>query len=209
MGRDATSRRTEQNLTRLLTALANLSMHQAHPGTRYAYSNCGYVCLAVIVEQVTSCSLVAFARDHLFTPLAMQRTCYWPGAAPTPPGAVALAQSLSPAPLSLGDGGVWTTLHDLLRWNEAMNNDELGISGLLHTPGHLDDGTPLDYAWGVRVFEQAGSRVQSHGGGWTGATAKLVRLPDHGMSIAAVALHDDIDRLVALVATMQGFLLTA
>ncbi len=191
----------------ILASLATLSTPEAQPGKRYAYANCGYVCLAVIVERVTSCALAAFAREHLFTPLGMFRTCYWAGPAPTPPGSVALARSLSPAPLSLGDGGVWTTLHDLLRWNDTLQNDVLGISDLLHTPGQLDDGTPLDYAWGVRVVEQDGWQIQSHGGGWSGATAKLVRFPDHGMSIAAVALHDEIDRLVALVTAVQTRLL--
>ena len=189
----------------VLAALATLSTYEAQPGKRYAYANCGYVCLAVIMERVTSCTLAAFAHKHLFTPLGMSQTCYWVG--PAPLGSVALARSLSPAPLSLGDGGVWTMLHDLLRWNDTLHNDKLGITDLLHTPGQLNDGTPLDYAWGVRVVEQVGTGVQSHGGGWTGATAKLVRLPDRGMNIAAVALHDEIDHLVALVATVQARLL--
>jgi CubicO group peptidase (beta-lactamase class C family) len=191
----------------VLAALATLSTHEAQPGTQYAYANCGYVCLALIVERVAACSLAMFAREQLFTPLAMQRTCYWAGPTPAPPGAVALARSLNPAPLSLGDGGVWTTLHDLLRWNTALHTDALGISAVLHTLGHLDDGTPLDYAWGVRVVEQAGNRIQSHGGGWPGVTAKVVRLPDRGASIVAVALHDEIDRLVALVGLVQARLL--
>ena len=60
----------------VLAALASVATHAAQPGKRYAYANCGYVCLAVIVERVTSCALTAFAHKHLFTPLGMSRTCY-------------------------------------------------------------------------------------------------------------------------------------
>ena len=51
---------------------------------------------------------------------------------------------------------------------------------LLHRTGSLDDGTPLDYAWGVRVAAESGRLIQSHGGSWEGAAAKLVRLPEVG-----------------------------
>jgi hypothetical protein len=44
----------------------------------------------------------------------MSGTRYWPGPAPAPPGAAPLAAA-DPAPLSLGDGGVWSTARDLLR----------------------------------------------------------------------------------------------
>lgn len=192
----------------MLAALSTLSDHQPQPGTRYAYSNCGYVCLATIVERASGYPLPAFADQRLFAPLRMAQTCYWSGPAVAPPGAVALARSLDPAPLSLGDGGVWTTVSDLLRWNDALTMNLLGMTELLHTPGQLDDGTPLDYAWGIRVFEAQGTRLQSHGGSWTGVTAKLVRLPDRGQSIVAVALHDEIKTMIALIAAVQRQLLT-
>ena len=84
-----------------------------------------------------------------------------------------------------------------------MFADALGITDTLHTPGTLDDGTPLDYAWGVRVFRLGGERVESHGGSWDGATAKLVRLPDRSASFAALALDDSVERMVALSSALQ------
>ena len=68
-----------------------------------------------------------------------------------------------------------------------MLRDTLGVADTIHTAGRLDDGTPLDYAWGVRVFRIGDQRVQSHGGSWDDCTAKLVRLPDLGESFAALA----------------------
>ncbi len=44
------------------------------------------------------------------------------------------AAAAHPAPLSLGDGGVWSTARDLLRRGQALDADELGISALMETP---------------------------------------------------------------------------
>jgi len=97
---------------------------------------------------------------------------------------------------------------DLLRWNEALLGDTLGVADTLHTTGALDDGTPLDYAWGVRVFRIGSNRVQSHGGSWEDATSKLVRLPDLGVSFGALADDGSVERMTALSASLQDELLS-
>ena len=173
------------------------------PGAAYAYSNVGYVCLARIIERLVGQSLGHLARTRLFQPLRMHDTILWSGPQAAPPHA-ALRQALQPpAPLSVGDGGLWTTVRDLMRWNDALLVDTLGIATVLHTPGALDDGTPLYYAWGVRVFRQDGERVESHGGSWEGATAKLVRLPDRNASFAVLALDDNVERMTELSSALQ------
>ncbi|MGP3920333.1 serine hydrolase domain-containing protein [Nonomuraea sp. 10N515B] len=183
--------RTSHGVIRALTRFPAL---QGRPGSEYVYSNAGYVCLAAAVERAADQPLHGFAHHHLFAPLAMNDTCYWPGPAPAPPGAAPLARR-HPAPLSLGDGGVWTTARDLLRWSQALNGDELGISALLQTPGRLEDGTPIDYAWGMGVRTHAGHRVYRHGGGWWGLRARLARLPGLGVSVVLIAIADDTERL--------------
>ncbi|MEU8144018.1 serine hydrolase domain-containing protein [Nonomuraea sp. NPDC048901] len=182
----------------IIQALAQFPDLDHRPGTEHRYSNAGYVCLAAVVERAADTPLPDFAERHLFVPLAMAGTRYWPGPDPTPPGAAPLAR-LHPAPLSLGDGGVWTTLSDLLRWGHALNADELGISELMQTPGRLDDGTPIDYAWGIGVRSHAGHRVYRHGGGWTGLRALHARVPDLDLSLALLALNDHTERRVPLL----------
>ncbi|MEQ4724495.1 serine hydrolase domain-containing protein [Nonomuraea sp. B19D2] len=151
-------------------ALARLDHLVSTPGTEYRYCNAGYVCLAVIIERAASRPLPDFAREHVFAPLGMASSRYWPGPARHPPGAVPLDPHY-PAPLSLGDGGVWSTATDLIRWNQALERDELGVSALLQTPGRLDDGTRLDYAWALGVREHAGRRIYRHGGRWARLSA--------------------------------------
>jgi CubicO group peptidase (beta-lactamase class C family) len=167
------------------------------PGTAFSYSNAGYVCLAVIVSRAAGRPLPDFARERVFQPLGMLNTRYWSGPAPHPPAA-APTGARHPAPLSLGDGGVWSTAEDLMRWNEALDRDELGVSALLQTPGHLDDGTPLDYAWALGVRTHAGRRVYRHGGSWGRLCAQLVRIDGRRTDFVVIALDSDAARTANL-----------
>lgn len=178
----------------VISALGGMHELEHPPGEAYAYSNVGYICLARILERLSGEAVGSFAQARLFGPLQMRSTRL----SPSPPRPLP-----SPAPLSVGDGGLWTSVRDLLRWNEAMLRDTLGLTATIHTAGTLDDGTPLDYAWGVRVFRIGGQRVQSHGGSWDDATAKLVRLPDLGASFAALAADGSVERMTALTSLIQ------
>ncbi|WP_433434974.1 serine hydrolase domain-containing protein [Nonomuraea sp. CA-141351] len=182
----------------VIQALAQFPALDRQPGAEHVYSNAGYVCLAAAVEQAAGQPLPDYAQRRLFAPLAMANTCYWPGPDPTPAGAAPLTHP-HPAPLSLGDGGVWTTAGDLLQWSQALNADELGISTLMQTPGCLDDGTPIDYAWGIGVRSHAGHRVYRHGGGWPGLRALLARIPDLDLSVVLIAIADHTERRVDLL----------
>jgi CubicO group peptidase (beta-lactamase class C family) len=184
-----------------LSALAQVRALAAVPGTAHAYSGAGYICLAAAVERAAGQPLPEFAAQRIFIPLGMSSTCYWPGPAPAPPGAAPLA-AVHPAPLSLGDGGVWSTARDLLRWGQALNADELGISQLMQTEGSLDDGTPVGYAWGLGVRSHGGYRVYRHGGGWPGLRALLARVPDLDQSLVIIALADDSERRTDLADSM-------
>jgi CubicO group peptidase (beta-lactamase class C family) len=193
----------------VIAALSKMDELEQQPGDAYAYSSVGYICLARIIERSSGNDLNTFAQEHLFEPAQMHATTLWSGPAPSPPHAVLSQPLRPPAPLSVGDGGLWTSVSDLVRWNEALLGDTLGVADSLHTTGVLDDGTPLDYAWGARVFRVGANRVQSHGGSWVGATAKLVRLPDLGVSFAALAHDGSVERMTALSSLLQDELLSS
>ncbi len=113
-------------------------------------------------------------------------------------GPPAARHSGLPAPPgTVGDGGWWTTVADLLRWLRAMNARALGdgVAQIMETPGRLDDGTPLSYAWGVTVSTRAGGRTFTHGGNWPGWSAKTVRQPGRGTAVAVLSCSGDVDRV--------------
>jgi CubicO group peptidase (beta-lactamase class C family) len=178
----------------VLAALRALPEPARPPGTAYGYSNAGYVCLAEAVRRAAGTELPALAEELLFRPLGLADTRLWDGPGAAPPD----AEPLSPAPLSLGDGGLWSTPADLLRWADALNDSRLGVSGLMQAPGRLDDGTVLDYAWGMGVRQRHGLTVYRHGGGWPGVRTVLARVPDRGLSVLVVALDDETERAASL-----------
>lgn len=198
---------SEWTSPRVLAALTETPQLEHEPGTAYAYSNEGYICLAVIIERIAGSSLETFARKRIFGPLGMTSTVFWAGPSPAPPTAAVTPGPEHPAALSVGDGGLWTTVRDLLAWNAAVLEDAFGIASRTHTPGRLDDGTPLDYAWGVRVYEASGQQVQSHGGGYGTATAKLVRLPESSASFAVLAADSSVERMLLLAEALQASLI--
>lgn len=181
----------------ILRALARHEAPAGLPGSAYHYSNAGYVCLAASLERAAGQQLPELTRRHLFEPLALTGTRLWAGPRPAPPGAAALTGP-HPAPLSLGDGGLWSTAADLLRWSRALNADQLGLAATLDRPGLLADGTPVDYAWGAGIRSRAGYRVYRHGGGWRGLRALLARVPDLHSSLVVLALADDTERRLPL-----------
>lgn len=182
----------------ILTAIDGLEFA---PGTNWSYSNVGYVVLAEVVRRTAGMSLADFARWRIFEPLGMPDTRFWTGPGPGPPGAAPLDPA-HPAPLSIGDGGLWSTAADLLRWADGLNTDRLGITDLVQTPGALDDGTPLDYAWGMGVRTRLGRRAYQHGGGWADVRTMLVRVPDEGLDLVVLALADRTERRTALISRL-------
>jgi CubicO group peptidase (beta-lactamase class C family) len=167
------------------------------PGVRFAYSNAGYVLLAEAIGRAAGEPLADLAQRLIFTPLGMTSSLFWAGPEPRPPGAAPL-DTAEPPPLSIGDGGLWSTAEDLLRWAAALDEDRLGITALVQTPGRLDDGTPLDYAWGMGVRDRAGVREYRHGGGYADLRAMLVRVPERGLDLVVLALGDRTERRVEL-----------
>ena len=108
--------------------LAAIDGAEFTPGTRYSYSNVGYVVLAEVVSRTAGMPLADFARWRIFEPLGMTDTRFWTGPGAGPPGAAPL-EPAHPAPLSIGDGGLWSTAVDLLRWANGLNTDRLGVTG--------------------------------------------------------------------------------
>jgi CubicO group peptidase (beta-lactamase class C family) len=186
--------------------LAAIRAPDVPPGTRYAYSSVGYVLLAEAVSRAAGEPLPEFARRHVLGPLAMDATLFWTGPGAAPPGAVAL-DPVHPAPLSLGDGGLWGTALDLLRWADGLNQDRLGVTDLIQAPGFLDDGTPLDYAWGMGVRAHTGHRVYRHGGGYADVRTMLVRVPERGLGLVILAPADRSERTAALTDALLDVLI--
>jgi CubicO group peptidase (beta-lactamase class C family) len=183
----------------VLRGLSQLPQPRDLPGRVFAYSNIGYVLLAEVLRALTRADPAVLARDALLTPLGLTDSSI----------GQAVPYSLRhPPPRTIGDGGLWTTASDLLHWLEALNRALLGdqLTDLLQTPGTLDDGTRLDYAWAMTARPASLGVTYTHGGNWAGWTAKTVRNPTAGTALALLTSLDDA-QLVSDVATAMHELL--
>jgi CubicO group peptidase (beta-lactamase class C family) len=165
------------------------------PGTRHQYSNTGYALLSLIVRSVSGLSLREFAARELFAPLGMMNTGFRDDhTTPVPRRATGYApvgnqafHARVPGFDMVGDGGLFTTVEDLARWNPAALDVPLhapGLSALLVSPGRLASGEPLTYAMGLNFDEYRGLPVLRHGGRYGGYRAEMTIIPSAEMSIA-------------------------
>ncbi|PZU45587.1 MAG: serine hydrolase [Sphingomonas sp.] len=163
------------------------------PGSHYSYSNSNYNLAAILVSRVSGESLADFTRKRIFEPLGMGTT-HWrdsyqrlvPGRATAyarEGGGYVIDQPIEDA---YGNGGLLTTVKDLLIWNDALQADKLGAGfrDEMEQVGVLTDGTHITYASGLMVSTHRGVREVAHSGSTGGYRAWLARYPAQGLSIA-------------------------
>ncbi len=165
------------------------------PGSQYRYSNSGYAVLAMIVEQVSGQRFAQFLNENIFQPLGMKHSvAYEQGVSEVTHRAYGYAnengqlvprdQSLTSA--VLGDGGIYASIEDLFKWDQALYTERLVRTETLQqafTPGQLNDGTSLDYGFGWRIDTYKGVKRQHHTGQSCGFATIIQRYPDKKFSI--------------------------
>ncbi len=192
-GVDITGRATAKQT---IDAIARQKALNFEPGSEHLYSNSGYFLLSQIVERVSKKSMRAFANENIFATLGMTTTHVRDDHTNPLPGG---ATSYSPTPAGFtnnlskweqtGDGAVYTTVEDLLRWDNNFYDPKVGGRQLLeelHRTGTLTNGSPLTYAAGLVVAPYRGLKTVSHSGAWMGFRAELIRFPDQKVSVATL-----------------------
>jgi hypothetical protein len=167
------------------------------PGDEFLYNNTAFTLHGVIVERVSGQSLKAFSQERLFGPLGMTRTQWRDDFTAIVPNR-ATGYRLMPdgtfranMPFTnvIGNGGLLTTVGDLLTWNDNLDRPRVGGQDLvnrLQTRGRLNDGSETEYAQGLYVTQYRGVREVSHGGTTAGYLTFLARFPDQDLSIAVL-----------------------
>src|SRR5215204_2377609 len=192
-GADVAGRTTAKQA---LDAIVRQKALNFEPGTEHLYSNSGYFLLSQIVERASGKSMRVFAEENIFRPLGMTVTHYRDDhSLPLPGAATAYAPSAAGWAVDMskweqtGDGAVYTTVEDLLRWDNNFYAPKVGGPRLLEElqrTGTLADGRALTYAAGLTVDRFRGLRTVSHGGSWAGFRAELLRFPDEKLSVSAL-----------------------
>lgn len=213
--------RTEQLQDRdVLEILKSQEQTYFPPGTQYRYSNSGYALLALVVEQISGQDFATYLKENIFAPLGMDATvAYEPGISTVPRRALGYRrtdagwedadQSMTSA--VLGDGGIYTSVVDYFRWDQALYTDQLVSRGALaeaFTPAKLADGTATNYGFGWRIDERNGVTVIHHNGETCGFNTAVRRVPERRLAVvvftnrAGESAHEIADRL--LIALLNG-----
>jgi len=171
------------------------------PGSRWVYSNYGFVLLGAVVEKVSGQSYYDYVRDHVYKPAGMTSTASEPEEQAVAnrsigymrrPGSTAWQPNTDTLPYrGMAAGGGYTTVEDLLRFATALTNHKLldaRHTDLLIT-GKVDAGGAR-YAYGFMDRVAAGVRSVGHGGGAPGMNGDLLIYPDSGYVVAALANMD-------------------
>ena len=209
---------TERQFLELLTRQRNLNFA---PGEEFLYSNTGYALLAIVVQRVSGKSLRDYASEHIFKPLGMTRTEFRDdhhrlipqravGYQPVD-GGYRISQ---PEFDVVGDGGLYSTVEDLAKWDENFRTGRVGgKSGiaLLQEPGRLNNGQTIPYALGLTVNQTRGLKTYAHRGAYGGYRSAMVRYPEKGLSVitlcntaaAASSLADEVSVLMLGVQPKQ------
>ena len=164
-------------------------------GSEYLYSNTGYVLAAVIVSRVSGMPFAKFTAERLFKPVGMSHTRWRDDYRTIVPGRataydVERGEWVQDMPFTMihGNGGLLSTIDDLLKWNDALTNGFPGrpeLTAILETQGRLTTGRTIAYALGLSIAPYSpGIREVSHGGSTAGYRTFLARYPEAKTSIA-------------------------
>jgi CubicO group peptidase (beta-lactamase class C family) len=192
------------------------------PGTAFRYGDSGYAVLAVVVETVSGRPFATFLRERVFAPLGMTSTITWTSDASTirqrALGYAATTGGFRPADQSvtstvLGDGGIYSSVHDLVAWDRALDNRELvgaRLQRLAWTPASLDDGTKTHYGFGWYIQRDGdGTRVY-HRGETSGFSNFIVKFPERKTTLIVLtnrqggAASDLATKIMALASLHAG-----
>jgi CubicO group peptidase (beta-lactamase class C family) len=170
-----------------------------NPGTRYSYSNSGYALLSLIVERASGKTFATFLRERIFIPLGMSHTvAYEEGISTVPNRAYGYTmrdgkwtrkdQSVTSA--VLGDGGIYSSIDDLARWDAAWYDSRLlrDESRTLAVSAHTDtDKEDVKYGFGWRITGQS----LWHSGETSGFRNVIVRYPGRRLTVVILTNRDD------------------
>jgi CubicO group peptidase (beta-lactamase class C family) len=181
------------------------------PGSKWEYSNSGYVVLGMIVERVSGKPFGRFLHDRIFAPLQMTNTlAYEKGKNEVPRRAYGHTKEKdgwretdqSPTSATLGDGGIYSSIDDLAKWDRGLREHTLlgqrdmqpALTPVEPTSGppKLPSGANVSYGFGWFLDPYKGHRRMSHDGETVGFRTTIQRFPDDKLTVIVLANRTDL-----------------
>ena len=199
----------------VLRMIASQNRLYFEPGSAHRYSNGGFVLLGLIVERASGMGLADFMKKRIFQPLGMERTLmYEHGRGPEVANRAygytetdgkwkRTDQSVTSA--TRGDGGIYSSVDDLAKWDAALYVDKLlnaDSRKLAFTPTDPLDDPDVDYGFGWRL---SGDTVW-HSGESIGFRNVIVRWPKRHLAVIILSNRNDFQPYPLALTIGQLFL---
>jgi CubicO group peptidase (beta-lactamase class C family) len=172
------------------------------PGSEYQYNNGGYNLLATILKRATGQSLGEFAAANIFKPLGMAHTHVQDDVAMLGPNRASgytrdaiIWRAAKQDGGVVGNAGMYSTVGDLLRWEQNFDNPHVGTPDMLasmQTPMTLAGKPSPEHGLGFGLAEYRGLPTAASSGGDYGIASEVARFPNQHFSVAVLCNEDNI-----------------
>jgi len=169
------------------------------PGTGYRYSNSGYALLALIVQRASGQAFAKFLRDRIFQQLGMNNTvAYEEGISTVNNRAFGYTEEAGrwtrtdqdQTSAVLGDGGIYSSIDDLAKWDAALYDSRLLQPTSLQaafTPATHTDDPDVQYGYGWRITGE----TLWHSGESVGFRNVIVRYPKRHLTVVMLTNRNE------------------
>jgi D-alanyl-D-alanine carboxypeptidase len=175
------------------------------PGTKWSYSNSGYIVLGAVIEKASGKTYERFVEEEIFQKLGMKGSRYNHPEEVVPHRAAGYGRDAdgfrNAAYLSMTQpyaaGSLLSTVDDLAIWDRALTGDALlskASRDRMFTSYKLASGEPTGYGYGWEVSDYAGRRVIEHNGGIFGFSSDEARVPEAGLFVAVLSNSEEAAR---------------
>ncbi|MCB0507374.1 MAG: beta-lactamase family protein [Bacteroidetes bacterium] len=169
------------------------------PNTHFLYTNTNFVLLALIVEKVSGMPFCDFIHQNIFVPLGMNDTWYFDpknvrtSATKGYTGSSWVEDEIVPADGVMGDKGIYSTVRDLYKWDQALNSGNFikpAFLGLAYTPQSFEKIGNKNYGLGWRIADQPdGTRLIYHNGWWHSYNSVFYRKISDNTTVIILSNH--------------------
>jgi len=188
------------------------------PGSKWKYSNTGYVLLGILIHKVSGQFYGDFLRDHIWQPLGMEATRIISENDIVPnradgyrnvKGEWKHQEWVAPQLNTTADGSLYLTAIDMVKWDAALRARKLlkpSSYDAWWTPMKLSDGSSTHYGFGWFLESAGREKLIEHTGQWQGFMSHIARYVDEDLTVIVFANLEDGDtkKIAHAVAEMYG-----
>ena len=168
------------------------------PGEKFNYCNTGYAVLSVILESISGMSYADLLKKKIIKPLGLKHTYVQTVKMPISPKSRVYGMKyqqgqwnsfdLTSLDEVVGDGNIYSTVGDLLQWDQALRNGKVLKQEILqeaYTPAVVQEKPKMAYGYGW-IINEPGKKV-SHSGSWNGFKNNMVRDLKNGYTLISLS----------------------